>query len=85
MLIRLMGLLGIWELVWLRDCFGQVYLTRIRKSPWDVKTAPVFCWTNVGNTILHPDGTCSGESSYIKEWKPYKQISPVERVKKETP
>lgn len=71
MIIKLLHYLGIVEGVYLIDSFGEVYLTCKRKNPFNTfaNVYPVF---RVGHVVLHEDGTCSGTSCYIKEWKPLK-------------
>lgn len=61
------------HLVWLKDCFGETYLSiaRERVCPWDGPKlwAPVYWFTGTGGTELLPDGTARGPSRYIEKWR----------------
>ncbi len=67
-----------WKLIWLRDTWNDIYLTRIRKSKnvftGEIETyCYVYNFTKVGKVLLLDNGVCqSHTSSYIKEWKLYK-------------
>lgn len=34
----------------------------------------VYDFTRVGHFLLNRDGTCSGQSSYIRKWKDYEEV-----------
>ena len=74
-MLRLLALLGIIKLVWLRTDWREwnsysdnYYLTIKRKLPNGKYWANVYPYTMIGSVELRPDGTCVGESSYIKFW-----------------
>lgn len=70
-MLRLLAFIFRWELVWLQDFQGKVYLTKTNNNPFG-KYAHIYHFTKIGHVVLNDDETCSGESSYIKRWKPYR-------------
>lgn len=76
-ILKLLQILGIVKLVWLKDHVNCVYLTILREDSFGVQWAYVHPFTRIGHVILNPDGTCGGKSIYIKRWEPY--VSPMEK------
>ena len=58
----------------LQDFEGRTYNTVAIKDAFENIVAPVYFWTGVGSVLLHEDGTCTGESCYIKRWIHKKSI-----------
>ena len=64
---RILKLFGS-QIVALKDMHGKIRFSIKKKDPFGVYWAYVYPMTKVGHVILNEDGTCSGESSYIKKW-----------------
>lgn len=73
--LRFFAWLCNWELVWLIDSEEDIYLSKNSL----IKTCSVYWGTGIGHVILNINGTCSGSSSYIKRWMPYKKVGQVKR------
>jgi hypothetical protein len=72
-MLRILAFFRIIDLVWLEDHEGEVYLTIKRKSPFVGYWCRVYPISCVGHVILNDNGTCKGDSSYIKRWKNYRE------------
>jgi len=53
----------------LRDECKKCYVTKERIDAWGQKWCYVYNSNKVGHVTLNHDGTTSGDSKYIKEWK----------------
>ena len=72
MILRLLAMLRLIELVWLEDHQKNIYLTIKKRHPFGGYWCHVYPWSKIGSVQLKDDGTCYGESYYIKRWTPYK-------------
>lgn len=80
-MIWLLSKLGLIRGVYLLDCWGDTYSSiayyrtnkravklfgeTLKKELW----CRVYPFTAVGDVVLNPDSTTSGDSSYIKKWR----------------
>jgi hypothetical protein len=71
MYLKLLRILGLVELVWLKDWNGVIYLSEKKKDPFGGYWCHVYPVYKVGHVKLNDDGTCGGESSYIEQWVNY--------------
>lgn len=57
--------------VLLRDRQGRTYKSIAYQDPFSAEDmwASVFWTTGVGHVLLHPNGTTSGDASYITQWR----------------
>lgn len=67
MLIHIVSFLTGRKIVFLEDSYGEVYKTLEYKTPFGNK-AYVYWLTKVGHVNLEPDGTTTGQSTYINRW-----------------
>lgn len=68
-LLYLIALLTNGEVVVLRDCHGETYWSIAWIDVWGVKYARPKTMLKVGHVQLLSNGSCVGNSSYIKQWK----------------
>lgn len=58
------------DIIWMRTLSGEVFLSIAETSPWG-RIAYRYPSHRIGCVSLNDDGTCYGDASYIKEWRPY--------------
>jgi len=68
--LKILAKFNLVELVYTKDFDGEIRL-RIKRTSPDFGDY-VFGLTDGSVIILNDDGTCGGDRSYIKKWKPYK-------------
>lgn len=69
MIKRLIAFILRKKLVVLTDMHGDKYIVFERESRSGRKFTYVYDFTKVGHVILNDDGTCGGQSIYIKTWE----------------
>lgn len=67
--ITILSSLGFVRGVVLSDSWGTVYYSIKKQNPFGGWYAHVHPFSGIGSVQLKDDGTCEGESSYIKKWK----------------
>lgn len=67
MIVRLLNYLGIVKGVYLRDRWGEVFITWERRNPWAF-SAFKYPFMRIGQVTLEKDGKTGGEATHIKEW-----------------
>lgn len=68
-IIKIASFLTKRQIVCLRDSECRVYFTLASITPFGHMICPVYWFTNTGHCVLHKDGSVTGTSSYIEEWK----------------
>lgn len=73
-MLRILAFFRIIDLVWIESSADhECYLTIKRKSPFGFYWCYVYPIFGIGHVILHDDGTCGGQSDYIKRWRNYRE------------